>query len=87
MTPSRRSSGSSSKLTHKPAILRSAPGLGPVLAARVLGEIGDDPERFTGSNNLRSYAGTAPVTMSSGRSHYVKARKVRNKRLADACHW
>lgn len=25
--------------------------------------------------------------MSSGRSHYVKARKVRNKRLADACHW
>jgi len=69
------------------AILRSAPGLGPVLAARVLGEIGDDPERFTHPNNLRSYAGTAPVTMSSGRSHYVKARKVRNKRLADACHW
>ncbi|ELB88721.1 IS110 family transposase [Rhodococcus sp. 3A] len=64
------------------AILRSAPGLGPVLAARVLGEIGDDPERFTHPNNLRSYAGTAPVTMSSGRSHYVKARKVRNKRLA-----
>jgi transposase len=69
------------------AILRSAPGLGPVLAARVLGEIGDDPERFTHSNNLHSYTGTAPVTMSSGRSHYVKARKVRNKRLADACHW
>ena len=25
--------------------------------------------------------------MASGRSHYVKARKVRNKRLGDACHW
>jgi len=27
------------------------------------------------------------VTRASGRSHYVKARKVRNKRLGDACHW
>jgi transposase len=25
------------------AILRSAPGLGPILAARILAEIGDDP--------------------------------------------
>lgn len=69
------------------AILRSAPGLGPILAARVLAEIGDDPARFTDPNSLRAYSGTAPVTIASGRSHYVKARKVRNKRLADACHW
>lgn len=69
------------------AILRSAPGLGPILAARVLAEIGDDPVRFTSPNGLRAFAGTAPVTIASGRSHYVKARKVRNKRLGDACHW
>jgi putative transposase len=25
--------------------------------------------------------------MASGRSRYVNARKVRNKRLGDACHW
>lgn len=68
-------------------ILRSAPGLGPVLAARVLAEIGDDPHRFTSAAGLRAFAGTAPVTRSSGRSHYVKARKIRNKRLGDACHW
>jgi transposase len=67
--------------------LRSAPGLGPVLAARVLAEVGDDPTRFTTANGLRAFAGTAPITRASGRSHYVKARKVRNKRLADACHW
>ena len=74
--------------THpQAAILRSAPGLGPVLAARVLAEIGDDPTRFTDPNSLRAFAGTAPVTIASGRSHYVKARKVRNKRLGDACHW
>ena len=69
------------------AVLRSAPGLGPILAARVLAEIGDDPARFTDPNGLRAFAGTAPVTIASGRSHYVKARKVRNKRLGDACHW
>ena len=67
--------------------LRSAPGLGAILAARMLAEVGDDPDRFTTANGLRAFAGTAPVTRASGRSHYVKARKVRNKRLADACHW
>lgn len=68
-------------------IISSAPGLGPVLGARVLGEIGDDPQRFPTAASLRCYAGTAPVTRASGRSRYVKARKVRNKRLGDACHW
>ena len=69
------------------ATLRSAPGLGPILAARVLAEVGDDPDRFTSVKGIRAFAGTAPVTRASGRSHYVKARKVRNKRLGDACHW
>ena len=74
--------------THPQAvILRSVPGLGAILAARVLAEIGDDPTRFTDPNGLRAFSGTAPVTVASGRSRYVKARKVRNKRLADACHW
>jgi transposase len=68
-------------------VLRSAPGLGPVLAARVLAEIGDDPARFATTANLRSFAGTAPVTRASGKARWVQARRVRNKRLADACHW
>ena len=69
------------------ATLQSAPGLGPILAARVLAEIGDDPQRFTTAAGLRAFAGTAPITRAPGRSRYVKARKVRNKRLGDACHW
>ena len=68
-------------------VLTSAPGLGSVLAARILGEMGDDRTRFNSPANLRAFAGTAPVTRASGRSSYVKARKVRNKRLGDACHW
>ena len=39
------------------AIYRSLPGLGVVLGARVLGEFGDDPERY----DSRSPAGTTPV--------------------------
>lgn len=68
-------------------VLRSAPGLGPVLAARVLAEVGDDPHRFATAQGLRAFAGTAPITRASGRSRFVNARRVRNKRLADACHW
>lgn len=68
-------------------ILTSVPGLGTVLSARILAEIGDDTARFTSPAGLRAFAGTAPITRASGRSHYVKARKVRNKRLGDACRW
>ncbi len=68
-------------------VLRSAPGLGPILAARVLAEVGDDPTRFSTAGGPRAFAGTAPVTRASGRSRHVAARKVRNKRAGDACHW
>ncbi|MGW8538668.1 transposase [Rhodococcus qingshengii] len=57
------------------------------MSARILAEIGDDTARFTSPGGLRAFAGTAPITRASGRSHYVEARKVGNKRLGDACHW
>ncbi|HEY3140215.1 MAG TPA: IS110 family transposase [Acidimicrobiales bacterium] len=72
---------------HHADLLRSAPGLGPILAARALGEIGDDPGRFATADALRCFAGTAPITRASGRSKIVSARRIRNRRLADACHW
>ncbi len=68
-------------------LLRSAPGLGPILAARVLAEVGDDTTRFATAQSLRAFAGTAPITKASGRSKVVRTRHVRNRRLADACHW
>lgn len=68
-------------------LLRGVPGLGPVLAARVLAEIGDDPARFATADGLRAFAGTAPITRASGRSKIVRTRHVKNRRLADACHW
>jgi transposase len=68
-------------------IITSMPGLGPVLGARVLGELGDDSHRFADARGVRSFAGTAPITRASGRSRSVSSRRICNRRLADACHW
>jgi transposase len=66
------------------AILSSFPGIGPVTGARVLGEIGDDRARFRDARALKSYAGSAPITIASGKSRAVRNRKVKNQRLAAA---
>jgi transposase len=65
-------------------IYRSLPGLGVVLGARVLGEFGDDPNRYTTAKCRKNYAGTSPLTVASGRKRAVLARHVRNRRLYDA---
>jgi transposase len=67
-------------------ILRSLPGLGAVLGARVLAEFGDAPDRYADAKARRNYAGTAPITRASGTSHVVVARLARNRRLFDACY-
>ena len=71
--------------THPDAdIYRSLPGLGVVLGARVLGEFGDDPNRYTDAKSRKNYAGTSPLTIASGKKRAVLARHVRNRRLYDA---
>jgi transposase len=68
-------------------IIRSQPGLGVVVGARVLGEFGDDPTRYADARARRNYAGTAPITIASGKKKVVRARFVGNRHLADACYW
>ena len=68
------------------AILRSQPGLGSILGARVLAEFGDAPDRYADAKARRNYAGTAPITRASGTSRAVVARLARNRRLFDACY-
>jgi transposase len=68
------------------AIIRSLPGLGVVLGARVLGEFGDDPARYQTAKGRKAFAGTAPVTRSSGLRTVVVARAACNQRLVDACY-
>jgi transposase len=68
------------------AIVRSQPGLGVVLGARVLAEFGDDPHRYATAKGRKAFAGTAPVTRSSGLRTTVVARAACNQRLVDACY-
>ncbi|SQD96132.1 transposase (fragment) [Parafrankia sp. Ea1.12] len=67
-------------------LLRSQPGLGSVLAARVLAEFGDDSRRYADAKSRKNYAGTSPITRASGKKTVVMARYARNDRLADALH-
>ena len=67
-------------------VIRSLPGLGMILGARVLGEFGDDPNRYADAKSRKNYAGTSPITRASGKSRVVLARYARNRRLADACY-
>jgi transposase len=67
-------------------IYLSQPGLGQVLAARALGEFGDDEHRYATARNRKNYAGTSPITRASGKKKTVLARYIHNDRLVDALH-
>jgi transposase len=67
-------------------VVRSLPGLGTILGARVLGEFGDEPNRYANAKSRKNYAGTSPITRASGTKKTVLARHVRNRRLADAIY-
>ena len=63
-------------------IITSFPGLADVSGAIVLAEIGDDRARFADDRALQAFAGSAPVTRSSGTSRTVVRRRTKNNRLA-----
>ena len=67
-------------------IYLSQPGLGYVLAARVLAEFGDASGRYINSKARRNYAGTSPITRASGKKTLVLSRYARNKRLTNALY-
>jgi transposase len=67
-------------------IITSFAGLGRLIGARVLAEIGDDRSRFADARAMKSYAGSAPITRASGKNLIVMHRRVKNQRLAHAGH-
>ncbi|MFD6563065.1 IS110 family transposase [Micromonospora profundi] len=67
-------------------IYRSFPGMGPLLAARLLAELGDDPHRFPTPRNLRAFCAATPITWASGTSHKVSHRRKANPILAETGH-
>jgi hypothetical protein len=65
-------------------IYLSQPGMGAILGARVLAELGDGPGRYASAKARKNYASTSPITRASGKKKTVAARFVRNDRLIDA---
>jgi len=65
-------------------VIGSFPGMGTLVGARVLAEIGDDRERFADARGLKAFAGSAPVTRSSGKKTVITYRRIKNNRLAAA---
>jgi transposase len=69
------------------AIVRSMPGIGTRVAARMLAEA-SQPLVTRAYHVLRSHMGLAPVTKQSGRRRTVSMRYACNRRLRDAAyHW
>jgi len=67
-------------------IYLSQPGFALVLAARTLGEFGDDKDRFASSRARKNYSGQSPITRASGKKSVVLARYATNRRLDAALH-
>ncbi len=53
----------------------SLPGAGDLLAARMVGELGDNRDRYRDAAIAQSAAGTAPVTRASGTTRIVHIRR------------
>jgi len=68
-------------------LFRSLPGVGPVLAAILLAEIGEDRARFPEAALLLAEAGLAPVTRQSGKTRRVRFRRAASHRLRQAFTW
>jgi transposase len=69
------------------AIFRSFPGLGPVTAATLLAEMGEDRARYPTDRALLTDIGLAPVTRQSGRTRQVHFRYAANHRMRHAVDW
>jgi transposase len=69
------------------AIFASFPAAGPVIAASLLAEIGEDRDRLPTVEVLLAEAGLAPVTHSSGKVTRVRLRRACNLRLRDTFNW
>lgn len=60
--------------------------VGPILAARILGEVGD-VRRYPNEAHFASANGTAPIPASSGRADRHRLNRDGNRRLNRASHY
>jgi transposase len=65
--------------------LMSIHGVGPVVAARILADVGD-VARFADRNRLASWTGTAPLDASSGEQNRHRLSRAGNRRMNHMIH-
>src|SRR5690349_3738777 len=65
--------------------LMDLPGVGPVVAARTLADVGD-VSRFADRNRFASWTGTAPIEASSGETVRHRLSRAGNRRINRFLH-
>jgi transposase len=66
--------------------LTTIPGVGPFIAAKILGEVGD-PSRVRSKAAFAVLSGTAPLPASSGQTHRHRLNRGGNRQLNWALHY
>jgi transposase len=66
--------------------LTDIPGVGPFIAAKILGEVGD-PSRVRSKSAFAVLSGTAPLSASSGQTHRHRLNRGGNRQLNWALHY
>ena len=56
------------------ALMKSFPGVGPVIAPRLIAALGSQRDRYESAYQIQCYSGIAPVVASSGKKHHVHCR-------------
>lgn len=74
------------KLKESATTLTEIPGIGPLIAAKILGEVGD-VGRIRSRAAFASLAGTAPLPASSGQTTRHRLNRGGNRRLNHALHY
>ena len=75
----------SAVITEHPTKVSEVRGVGPVMTAVILGEVGD-VRRFPSKAHFASYTGTAPIDVSSGDHVRHRLNRGGNRRLNYALH-
>ncbi|SOC57694.1 IS110 family transposase [Ornithinimicrobium cerasi] len=73
------------KVLARDSHLMDLPGVGPVVAARVLADVGDIA-RFADRNRFASWTGTAPLDASSGQQNRHRLSRAGNRRMNHMIH-
>jgi transposase len=75
------------KLHPDAPMFLSFPGIGPIVAATLISEMGEDRNRFPCVDVLLAETGLAPVTKASGRTRQVRFRYAANRRMRHVIDW